>query len=253
MPLRETILAEDAGLGGDARAAAGPRVEQLLLPLGQLGETPVWPFLTLDRQEVLAVLSDLGGSVGVFLHGPAAVGKTHLLQWLALARGHWNPYLDCAEVSAESLGMDDEPWCSVPLLCLDNVAAWAGDRRGEAWLYRIHNGRQAGGRPTVLAARQAPAEIPWGLPDWASRATSLLPLALKAPDEAGVLAILRQVGARQGVLWPDALLQYLLRHHSRELGSLLVLLDDFAAWLWQRRGRPSLTRLREFLASRGGA
>ena len=226
--------------------------EQLLLPLGQLGDIPVWPFLPLDRQEALAVLTELGDGEGAFVHGPAAVGKTHLLQWLALARGSWNPYLDCAEASAASLcGTAEECWCSAALLCLDNVAAWAGDRQAESWLYRIYNGRREGRRPTVLAARQAPAEIAWALPDWASRASALVPVALGVPDEAGIRAILRQVGARQGMAWPDTLLDHLLRHHTRDLGALLVLLDEFAAWLWQRHGRPSPARLRQFLASRG--
>ncbi len=254
MPLKEErIRSEDTRRFGDAGTVT-PVAEQLLLPLGQLGATPIWPFLPLDRQEVLAVLSDLGDSEGVFLHGPAAVGKTHLLQWLALARGSWHPYLDCAELVPESLcATAEERWCGAPLLCLDNVSAWAGDRQAESWLYRIYNGRRESGRPTVMAARQAPAEIAWSLPDWASRATALIPLALRAPDEAGVLAILQQLGARQGLVWPDAVLQYLLRHQTRELGELQALLDDFAAWLWQRHGRPSLARLRMFLASRGSA
>ncbi|MFP7722044.1 DnaA regulatory inactivator Hda [Lysobacter sp. A3-1-A15] len=175
----------------------------------------------------------------VFLAGPPASGKTHLLLGvLAQAReaGRRAGYLPLAAASGrlrEALdAMEDHD-----LLALDGVEAVIGSQADEVALFDAHNRARASGTTLVYAARQAPDALSPGLADLQSRLSQCTRLVLAPLDDAGRREVLRTRALRRGWALEDAALDWLLRRTGRDLAGLTLLLDrlDRASLAAQRR------------------
>ena len=179
-----------------------------------------------------------GRSERLFLHGPEASGKTHLLQAACRAAGdagERSVYVPLAQVAdqAESLlaGLQD-----MDCVCIDDVAAIAGDRDAEIALLSLTDGLRArGGR--LLADRNPPREIGLSLPDLASRLAWGGAVAAVALDDSDKLDLLVERAAQRGMDLPDATARWLLRHGERDVPALMQALDtlDHASLAAHRR------------------
>ncbi len=231
----------DASVAGQGFCSRG----QQLLPLGMQKVPGEWPYLPgINDEAVSGLLQMVHGGYCVYLYGPSGTGKTHLLQWVALGQERWAPYMDCGQTDPadlEASGMEE-----VPLLCLDNIGAWAGLRRAEDILFRLFNARQRSGFPWLLAGHDMPRGMPWILPDWASRLTGCITYGLRSPNDEERLSILKHIAQRHGQPLPEELGRYLLHHYSRNLAELAVLVDRFQQWLWQHHASPSIPRWQRF-------
>jgi acylphosphatase len=107
----------------------------------------------------------------------------------------------------------------------------------ERALFALHRECEERGASLLMAAREPPRALPFGLPDLASRCAAGHLLGLDALDEAGQGEALRLRARLRGLELPDETLQYLQRRLPRELDSLLGALDglDEAALAGQRR------------------
>lgn len=175
----------------------------------------------------------------VFVSGPAASGKSHLLLAsvaeasragrraayvaLAAARGRVRDALTAPELA--------------DLVALDGVDAVAGDREDEIALFDFHNRARGAGCALVYAARQAPAALALVLPDLRSRLSQCTQLPLDAPDDALRREVLRARAEWRGLAFDDAALDFLLRRVDRDLVSLIATLErlDSASLAAQRR------------------
>lgn len=179
------------------------------------------------------------GAPVLWMWGPPESGRSHLLQACVAAaddaggRAAYVPLdraLGLPPMALEGLGELD-------LVALDDIDAIAGDAGFERAVFAVFEHlRQTGGR-LVVAAAAAPAEIPFGLPDLASRLKSGGVYHLRSLDDAGRLRAL-QIRARfRGFDLPDDTGRYLLNRTSREPASLFRVLDtlDRASLVAQKR------------------
>jgi DnaA family protein len=178
---------------------------------------------------------------GVFVSGPTATGKTHLLQATcaaSAAAGRQAGYLSSSRVLE---GGGDERvldgWQSLALVCIDEVDRLCGHRAWETQLMRLYNHLAAAGGTLLLAAREPVAALPWRLEDLRSRLAAGLLLALQTlDDEEASLALQLRASAR-GIGLPPETAAWLLRRFRRDLHSQCALLDglDEASLIEQRR------------------
>ncbi|ROO36749.1 DnaA regulatory inactivator Hda [Salinisphaera orenii] len=188
-----------------------------------------------------AAVADLaaGRSERLFIHGPEATGKTHLLQAVCRAVGDGGArsvYVPLAQLGrdAESLlaGLDD-----MDCVCVDDVSAIAAHRDAEIALLSLTEGlRHRGGRLLAADARP-PADIGLALPDLASRLGWGGVVAMATPDDADKQAMLVRRAAQRGMDLPEATARWLLRHGTRDVPWLMDALErlDEASLAEQRR------------------
>ena len=179
------------------------------------------------------------GERQVFLHGAAGSGKTHLLQAACHAAheaGRSCVYLPLAELASEGPPDVLEGLDGIDLLALDDLQAVSGREDWEQALFGLINRvRDRTGR-LLLAARSAPEALGCRLPDLVSRFVWGPVFRLDLPGDRSIKTILRMRAAERGLRLEESVADYLLRHESRDLESLLRLLDrlDLAALAEQR-------------------
>jgi DnaA-homolog protein len=187
-------------------------------------------------------------SDAVWLTGPAATGKTHLLAGAcraATAAGLRSMYvaLDPALDPAMLRDLD-----AIDVLALDDVQLAAGRAEWERALFvtldaRLHHGG------VLLAADRAPRDCDFRLPDLGSRAAAAAVYRLVAlRDEDLAIALVRRA-AQMGLSIDEPATSFLLQRVTRDLAELTDWLDriDQAALAQQRR--ITIPLLREVLAS----
>ena len=175
----------------------------------------------------------------LYMAGPAASGKTHLLLGTCAATreaGRRAAYLPLA-AAAGRLREALDAMEGHDLLALDGVEAVVGRREDEVALFDAHNRARARGTTVVYAARQAPDALSPGLPDLHSRLSQCTRLVLSPLDDAGRREVLRTRAQRRGWALDEAALDWLLRRVGRDLAGLTALLDrlDQASLAAQRR------------------
>ena len=166
-----------------------------------LGRWPDWP------------------SRGLALYGPPGCGKSHLLAAFAAAQGG-------AVMAASALTAE-----AVPALVEDHRLLLLDDLEGladSAALFHLYNlGREAG-RFLVVAARQPPARLELGLADLASRLATLPAVAIGAPDDALLAAVLVKLFADRQLKVGLDVVSYLLGRIERSFaaaGRVVAALD----------------------------
>jgi DnaA-homolog protein len=219
------------------------------LPLGiRLRDTSVFASYFGGRnQSVVDALAALSvrrsgandGPTCVWVHGVAAAGKTHVLQAMC-ARAHANgdpaAYLPVPEVT----GLSHEllsGYGQFSLVCLDDVAAIAGDAAWEHALFRLHQELDEQGGRVVLSGPMPPAAAGFKLADLASRLNGGVVLTLQPLDESEQIAALQLRAQLRGFELPEDTAQFLLRRLPRNMSALCAFLDelDEASMIAQRR------------------
>ena len=155
------------------------------------------------------------------LHGPPGCGKTHLAR-VFVARSH-APIIEAATLATDA----------VPALlgragtCVVDDA----DRAAEQPLLHLYNliAERRGG--LLLTAREPPARWPGLLPDLRSRLTAAPAVAVKAPDDALLAALLVKLFADRQLSVSEDVVLFLLRQMERsfEAARRLVAALDAAA------------------------
>ena len=217
-------------------------MQQLPLQLRLADHAVFATFLTAGNElavhELQAAAARAPGPM-LWLWGPAESGRTHLLQACvaeAGERGGRPAYLPLDRSSGlpaaalDGLGELD-------VVGLDDIDAIAGDAGFERALFQLFEQlRQSGGR-LVVSAASPPGDVPFGLPDLASRLASGGVYRLQPLDDAGRLAALQARARFRGFDLPDDTGHYLLNRLGRGPASLFRMLDtlDRAALVAQKR------------------
>ncbi|MCL1627330.1 MULTISPECIES: chromosomal replication initiator DnaA [Roseinatronobacter] len=165
------------------------------------------------------------------LHGPQGSGKTHLGHVWGAARGAQHL------MGAQLAGADLPALIAHGAVWLDEAERVADSSEAQTALFHLLNLAQAHGAEVLMAAR-APARD-WGvtLPDLASRLGACAHVALAAPDDALLAAVLAKLFADRQVVISDRLIPYLLPRMERSLAAaqrLVAQLDTEAL----ARGKP---------------
>lgn len=175
----------------------------------------------------------------IFLHGPAASGKSHLLQALsadASRLGHAVAYFPLGEVA--SLGPELlAGYGDLSCVCIDDVETIAGRDDWERALFRLHQQLDERQGRLVVASEVPPAATGIALADLRSRFGGGLVLSLQPLDEQEQISALQLRAQIRGFELPLDTAQFLLRRLPRDMGSLCELLDelDDASLAAQRR------------------
>jgi len=171
------------------------------------------------------------------LTGPAGSGKSHLA-------AIWRHRSGAALFDPAGLSVDDPPrLLAAPALLADAVTGPVA----ETALFHLLNAVREQGSGLLLVAREPPAR--WGivLPDLRSRLLALPMVALEAPDDALLAAVIVKLFADRQIRVPPDLPDYLLRRIDRSFvaaADMVARLDHAAL----ARGRPvTLALARELL------
>lgn len=194
-------------------APSAPAQNQLRLPLERhvLGEALVVSDSNAEAVQVLARWPDGAGAV-LALHGPAGSGKSRLAADWAERIGAVP--LDGAEAALiDPLELEGRP------VLLDR----AGDADDET-LFHLINLANGGGGALLLVSRSAPRQWAVTLPDLRSRLDAVRAVAIAAPDDAVLSAILRARFAERSIAPADDVIDYLVRRldRSAEAAALAV-------------------------------
>lgn len=198
-----------------------------------------WPGPNAAALEAVQRAAAGGDEPVLYLHGPAASGKTHLLKsaWrTAHERGCGAGYLPLDEALMLDPGLI-EGWGSLALVAVDAFERIAGYGAWERALFRLAEELREGGGCLLAAGRLPPDHLGLALPDLASRLSwgpvyGLAPLA--DPDLAALAVRLAKV---RGLELPEAVAQFLVRRLARDpavLSDAVARLDE-AALAAQRR------------------
>ena len=194
-------------------APSAPAQNQLRLPLERhvLGEAVVVSDSNVEAVQVLARWPDGAGAV-LALHGPAGSGKSRLAADWAERIGAVP--LDGAEAALiDPLELEGRP------VLLDRAA----DADDET-LFHLINLANGGGGALLLVSRSAPRQWAVTLPDLRSRLDAVRAVAIAAPDDAVLSAILRARFAERSIAPTDDVIDYLVRRldRSAEAAALAV-------------------------------
>lgn len=182
----------------------------------------------------LQAIAQLRANESAYLHGPAGVGKTHLL--LAACRLHGGRYLPLSSLLGEPAEVlaglaIDQP------LAVDELEG--APEQPEFWmaLLRMLDQRGFGNGVTWVASRNAPDALHRLPADLRTRLARLPRFHVPALDELQQFQLLIEGAERRGLALPDDVTRWWLRHLPRDAGSLLAGLEriDRAALKARRR------------------
>ena len=214
------------------------------LPLGVR-----WPdhstfanFLTGPNSLVVKELRALHSSTRatiVWIWGPQASGKTHLLQAVcsdagaAGRRAAYFPLDQRVQFAAATLTGCEQ----LDVVCIDDSERAAGDSDWERALFNLYNGMLEQQHHLLFAAQAPPGALPWMLPDLRSRLSAGLVLQVRSLTEDEQIAALQLHAGVRGLELPEDTAGYLMKRFPRDLKTLCALLDtlDSAALAAKRR------------------
>lgn len=163
----------------------------------------------------------------IYLWGPAASGRTHLLQAAchdAQARAltfSYVPLQDALQLTPASLDDLD----AARLVCLDDVQAIAGKRSWEEAVFALTERLRARNGLLIAAADAPPAQLKLTLPDLVTRLTWGPVFPLHTLDDEEKLAALQLRATRLGLELPTEVARYVLARYPRNMNSLFAWLD----------------------------
>lgn len=182
-------------------------------------------FVPGPNQAVVDALKSVPSEEGatVFISGPEASGKTHLLNALCYASRS-------AGLSAFYLGLkhlpDDghaslEGLEAMQVLCLDDVQQVLGQPEWEEALFHLINRLNRTGGRLVITSNERLSLLNIELPDLASRLGWGLRLKLEPLDDGQKIQVMHGRAEALGIALSEEVVSYLLRHGSRDIHTLL--------------------------------
>lgn len=179
-------------------------------------------------KHLAGILSNSQSEGSVYLWGNEASGKTHLLQALCHQSSEFQmpaAYLPLSLWQELDVGLL-EGLDNYPLVCVDDIDAIAGNPEWEQALFHLYNQILQNKTHLVISASTNLQESPLHLPDLKSRLSWGVVFYLKELSEDQKALALQQRAHRRGFELPDNVAQYLLRRYSRDMNSLLDMLNQ---------------------------
>ncbi|MEM9582567.1 MAG: DnaA/Hda family protein [Pseudomonadota bacterium] len=156
----------------------------------------------------------------LILAGPRASGKTHLAHvWAGESAARILPAAGLAE-------------CDIPSeaegpLAVENIDAMS--QQDETALFHLHNLMLAEGHPLLMTTATPPAAMTLRLPDLRSRLEATSVVALDAPDDVLLGAVLVKLFSDRQINLPNGLLDYVLPRIERSFAAAHAFVDALDA------------------------
>jgi len=198
-------------------------------------------FLTARNVELVAHLHHVaentpGGST--WLAGPHTAGKSHLLQAVCAAtpagkRAAYLPLESLLPFGPAALEGAEQ----LDVACCDDVQSVAGLPDWERCLFSLWQRATERNATLLFAARENPAQVPFGLADLKSRLASSAVFAVRELNDDEQVEALNLRADLRGFELPPETARYLQRRFPRDMRTLCEILDtlDDAAFAAQRR------------------
>jgi chromosomal replication initiation ATPase DnaA len=174
--------------------------------------------------------------IALAVAGPAGSGKTHLCQV-------WRQRTAARVIAPEALATQPPPELigDAPAIVLDGLDGALPER---ALLHLINHAADER-RYVLVAAREPPARWPVALPDLASRLAALPAVAIGAPDDALLAAVIAKLFRDRQLPVGTEVVDYLLARIERSLSAAqrVVAALDRAALAGQRPITVTLARI----------
>ena len=189
--------------------------------------------------------NSLRSPVPTYLWGDAASGKTHLLR--AVREVLREQGASCGWLDADVLEPPafNESWTAV---ILDDCHLYTAVQQQAAFNWFVNALSAPDGRPRwVLAAGQLPPADLALREDLRTRLGWGHVFALQAPNETERRAVLRKEADARGVFLSDEAMDFMLTRFSRDLGSLMQLLDQLDAYALQTQRAITIPLIKSML------
>jgi chromosomal replication initiation ATPase DnaA len=181
-------------------------------------------------------------SRGLAVHGPAASGKSHLVQVFAAKSGAWI-------TQAATLTRDDPPRLSqAPALAIEDIENLADER---ALLHLLNMAAEASCL-VLLTAKSAPARWRVALPDLRSRLLALQAAEIQPPDDSLLAAVLMKMFADRQIRVGAEAIEFALGRIERSFEAARRLAETADALALARKRNVTVPLLREALEAMEG-
>lgn len=194
-----------------------------------------------------------GDLAPILITGASGAGKTHLLVATAgAAREHGHPagYLALSRWAA----FDGDALSALAgqyLLAVDEIEKIAGNRDAEVALFDLYNRCRDNGCRLLLASREGPARLPLILPDLGSRLAAATQVPLQALAEPARRELVVARARARGFELEPPVVDFLFRHHRRDLPALLSLVEQLDRESLARKRRVTVPLVRAVLDQLG--
>lgn len=208
-------------------------MKQLALDIGLAPAPTLEGFVPTSNEAALAHVrlwaqSEARSPVPTLLWGEAGSGKTHLLQaarHALMERGASVGWMDADTPPGQPF---DDSWDAV---VMDDCHLYTTEQQATAfnWFINALSPAQGQARWVLASADRPPADLPLR-DDLRTRLGWGDVFALQVPAEAERRAVLRRAADARGVFLSDEVMDFMLNRFSRDLGSLMHLLDRLDAY-----------------------
>ena len=189
-----------------------------------------------------AILSERQEVRQIYLWGPVATGKSHLLQAACRCAGEaggrtaYLPIVDLRKHGPQVLGGLE----GFDLLCLDDIDAVLDLSDWQRALFELINSVRAGRRVLVMAGESNPAHCRIRFKDLASRLAWGEVYHLKPLHDKDKVVALCMTASRLGFDLPKESAAYLLNNYPRELGYLTTLVKFLGRTAQEQKRRVTI-------------
>lgn len=211
-------------------------MKQIALDIG-LAPEPTLDMFVVGRNAAALQHLRLWSSGGVrspvptYLWGESGSGKTHLLRAVRQALAAHGTSVGWLDAHTPPGATFDDAWDAV---LMDDVDLFNAEQQHTAFNFFINAVTPASGRPrAVLAAGAAPPADLHVREDLRTRLGWGHVFELHLLAEAEGRAVLRQAADARGVFLSDEVMDFVLKRFSRDLGSLMQLLDQLDRYALQ--------------------
>jgi len=223
-------------------------MKQLALPIGMARAPTLSAFFAGPNEPALAHLQLWAGSptrspVPTYLWGPPASGKTHLLKAVQEAlreQGATAGWMDATVLEPPPY---DERWAVVLLV---DVHLYTAVQQHAAFSWFV--GAQTMQRGVLAAGLQPPAGLQLR-EDLRTRLGWGHVFQLQLLSEPQRRSVLRQSADARGVFLSDEVMDFMLTRFSRDLGSLMQLLEQLDAYALQTQRAITIPLIKSMLES----
>jgi DnaA-homolog protein len=227
-----------------------PAMKQIALDIGLASSPSFANFFCGPNEATLKHLTLWTGNalrspVPTYLWGESASGKTHLLKAVREAlreQGASSGWMDASIVEPPDF---DERWAAV---VLDDCHLYTAVQQQAAFNWFVNALNAPDGRPRwVLAAGNVPPADLRLRDDLRSRLGWGHVFALEALTEIERRAVLRKEADARGVFLSDDAMDFILSRFSRDLGSLMQLLDQLDGYALQTQRAITIPLIKSML------
>lgn len=167
------------------------------------------------------------------------IGKTHLLQAVCQQIGLqgktpvYLPLKHFCQMDVRILEGIETRDC----VCIDDIQAIVGLPHWEEALFHLFNRLKDNQTLQIISGDVPPQELGLQLPDLVSRLTWGGIFILQALDDDSKIQALQIHAAKRGLIFPDEVALYLIRHGTRDMHNLMTWLEriDYASLAAQRK------------------